>query len=74
MVLDSVGGQLQVAFHRLEELGNQLPVDVTSEEFARTLESLGESLLEGVKGFVAGLGEPTGQVAGNFAKGIPAAG
>ncbi len=72
-VLDSVGGQLQVAFHRLEELGNQLPVDVTSEEFARTLESLGESLLEGVKGFVAGLGEPTVQVAGNFAKGIPAA-
>lgn len=72
-VLDNVSSQLQVAFERLEELGNQLPIDVTSENFSRTLESLGESLLEGLKGFVAGLGEPTVEVAGNFAKGIPSA-
>ena len=72
-VVDSVGGQLQLVFNRLEEFTNRLPVDVTSTEFANTLESLGESLLEAAKGFVAGLGAPTVEVAGNFAKSIPAA-
>lgn len=72
-VLDSVGGQLQVVFERLERFADRLPIDVTSTEFSNTLESLGESLLEAAKGFVAGLGAPTVAVAGSFAKSIPAA-
>lgn len=71
-VLDGVSGQVQRAFERLEAFANRLPIDMTSSDFTETLESLGESLLEAAKGFVAGLGVPTMEVAGNFAKSIPA--
>ena len=72
-VLESVGRQLQTVAVRLEELASRLPLGTPDMDLSDTLAGLGDALLEAVKNFVAGLGAPTVEAAGNLAKSIPSA-
>ncbi len=70
-VLEHASQQMQTVAVRLEELVSGLPFRLSGMDLSDTFASLGDALLEAVKNFVAGLGAPTVEAAGNLAKSIP---